>query len=83
MNQPVQQSKKLRVGLIVDSHEVSKYVYDIAAWGKAHDTVDVTHVFVQRTGSSGSLISKMISSFKKKWNFVLIEPSRIRIYNKI
>jgi hypothetical protein len=39
---------QLRVGLIVDSVFVSKYVYELADWGRHRDDVRITHALVQQ-----------------------------------
>ncbi len=38
---------RLRVGLIVDSTDVSAYVYDLCEWAKMHPALEITHLIVQ------------------------------------
>jgi hypothetical protein len=42
-----ERASPLRVGLIVDSAVVPRYVYDLAEWGQKQSRVRITHVLVQ------------------------------------
>jgi hypothetical protein len=38
--------RQLRIGLLVDSTIVSKYVHDFTQWSQAHERIEITHLFV-------------------------------------
>lgn len=40
-------SRKLKVGIILDSTIGSKYIYNLAKWGSSHDKLTISHLIVQ------------------------------------
>lgn len=66
--------RKLRVALIVDSNISSKYVYDLAVWGKKQTNLEVSLLIMQKTSfSSLSKFKRGIESLKNKGAGVLLE----------
>jgi hypothetical protein len=50
--QPQVDTRKLTIGLIVDSTFASKYVFDLATWGQSQGDLSISHLIVQRTPKS-------------------------------
>ncbi len=45
-------TERLKIGLIVDSTFVSKYVFELAAWGQTQDDLSISHLILQKTPPS-------------------------------
>src|SRR6476646_5224222 len=45
---PMQRTRKLRVGLLVDGTDSNKYVYDLARWAAGQDDLDFPHLLIVR-----------------------------------
>ena len=56
----------LKIGLIVDSEIVSKYVFDLAKWGQQQEKLKITHLIIQKKNeNSGNIIGVLNKYFKK------------------
>ena len=60
------QDRKLRIGLIVDSPQVSSYIYDLAEWGQRQPDLIISHLVVQVPSEKISAIGKLRSLRKQK-----------------
>ena len=77
-------SQKLRIALIVDSNICSKYVYDLACWGKKQNNLEVSSLIVQKTQfSSSGKFKRGIETLKKRGVLVLLEQIGYSILMKI
>ena len=38
----------LKVGLVIDSHLVSKYVYELAEWAQTQDSLLISHLVIRK-----------------------------------
>jgi hypothetical protein len=85
-------NKKLKIGLIVDSTTVSKYVYDLAEWANSEENIEVSHLIIQnisKPNQSASTLSKSIRYLKNKglrnflqaivWRFIIeVEKRKLK-----
>ena len=64
---PESTNTKLKVGLIVDSEFVSKYVSELAEWGQTQNDLLISHLLIQKTEHPrpGKIGNGILSSEKK------------------
>jgi hypothetical protein len=59
-------ARQLRVGLLVDSTNVSKYVYDFAKWAQAQSNIRITHLILhQPTGRRSNALNRFVNSTRR------------------
>jgi methionyl-tRNA formyltransferase len=57
---------RLKIGLIVDSEKVSKYVFDLAEWGSRQDTLIVSCIIIQDVARKDrGILTRAFNSFRK------------------
>ncbi len=71
--------EKLKVGLIVDSNIVSKYVYEIAYWLKTQEDIEFSHLIIQNIPEENLSISLFVKKFLKH----IIDKRLKSIFQKI
>src|ERR1700674_3634057 len=66
---PESTNTKLKVGLIVDSEFVSKYVSELAEWGQTQNDLLISHLLIQRAENPrpGTIENRIRSSEKKRF----------------
>ena len=60
---------KLKIGLIVDSRTVSKYVYELMEWANSEPNIEISHLIIQnisKPNQTASELSKAIRYLKNK-----------------
>src|ERR1700720_1173283 len=63
----VSKTRQLSVGLLVDTPNVSKNVYDFVRWAEVNPHIKITHLILHRpTGKKSSALVRLISKIKKK-----------------
>ncbi len=73
--------KKLKVGLIVDSDEASKYTLELATWAKMQPELEISHLILQNIPrASGGSLSRLRSSLRKNGPRHIV---RNRLFNLI
>ena len=58
--------KTLKLGLLVDSPFVSKYVYELGQWASHQKDIQITHLIVHEGSSEKNLLQKFLSSLLHK-----------------
>lgn len=78
---PEQPQTKLRIALIVDSSVSSKYVYDLATWGKRQSNLEISHLIIQKIPQEAqkNIFSKIGNVLKKHGLVKIIELVLYRI----
>jgi hypothetical protein len=79
-------STKLKIALIVDSINVSKYVFDLVLWANNQDNVTISHLIIQdlpKKNKKIHIIIKLINYLKKKGVKSIIQEILWLIINKV
>lgn len=63
---PSEHSEKLSIGLVVDCNYSSKYVYELAKWGRTQSDLRITHLII--VGTTKNQTPRMGSSFPTDWS---------------
>jgi hypothetical protein len=76
---------KLKIALIVDSINVSKYVFDLAAWANDQDDITLSHLIIQKPilKKNTNIVFKFIKYLKNKGVRSFIQHIFWYLINKI
>ena len=56
-------ARKLRIGLIVDSENSTKYVYELCEWGHSQTNLSITHLIIQKPpAAQKSTLARLVHS---------------------
>ncbi len=77
--------QKLKIGLIVDSEIVSKYVYELAEWGQHQESLSISHLIIQQKKEKPrqSKISRVIDAVRTKGIKRIIEIVVWKLIDKL
>lgn len=79
----INQNKKLKVGLIVDSEFASKYIYELAAWGQLQDNLLISNLIIQHSQEiKEGLTTKALKSLKKNGFLYLADEISFALVKK-
>ena len=73
---PESSRAKLKIGLIVDSELVSKYVYELAEWAKTQENLFISHFLLQKSTSARIAATK--DNIRSGWQKTLSGVMRRR-----
>jgi len=73
----------LKIAVIVDSNETTKYVYELAEWCQTQKNIQITHLIVQQIKNERLKIKKLYNIFKKNGNYVAIKICLFYLITKV
>ncbi len=73
----------IKVGLIVDSEFVPKYVYDIAVWGQEQNNIKISHLVIQDSVFISHALRRYLQNIKRYGLIVLIREAAFTALAKL